>query len=87
MVLLFLLTLAGFSYLILGEMEKREQARLANGDARVSCACGQAVRRDWLLCPACAQLLRVSCTFCGRLKARLLRFCPHCGSADEQGGT
>ncbi|WP_305041249.1 hypothetical protein [Geoalkalibacter sp.] len=85
MVLLFLLTLAGVSYLILGEMEKREQTRLAGADAQCRCGCGQAVSRDWLVCPSCAQLLRVSCAFCGRLKARLLRYCPHCGSDSGEG--
>ncbi|KIH76563.1 hypothetical protein SAMN05660860_01692 [Geoalkalibacter ferrihydriticus] len=79
MVLIFLLTFAGLGYLILTEIERRE--RSATTCAEILCDCGQAVQRDWLVCPRCSQLLRVSCAFCGRLKARLLRFCPSCGSA------
>ncbi|MDO3379368.1 double zinc ribbon domain-containing protein [Geoalkalibacter halelectricus] len=79
MVLIFLLTFAGLGYLILTEFERREHSR--EECTETLCDCGQTVQRDWLSCPRCSQLLRVSCAFCGRLKARLLRFCPSCGSA------
>lgn len=82
MVLIFLLSLAFFTYAILGELERSgEVPKPAAGNCT---GCGHPVEPDWLLCPHCRVLVREPCVGCGRQTATYHTFCPWCGGKGRE---
>ncbi len=81
MILAFLTVLALLGCAVLNELERRDQRE---GAPKGKCGgCGGAVEYDWLVCPACRNLLRRRCAGCRTMIAAFFSFCPHCGHGNE----
>jgi RNA polymerase subunit RPABC4/transcription elongation factor Spt4 len=64
------------------ERSLEEEALLQEIEEHQQCpGCGQRLREDWQVCPACHTRVRKPCRACGRLLDLTWELCPHCATS------
>lgn len=77
MLIIFTISLAVLIYYICQELDR---PLTATADLEGHCpGCSSLVESGWLVCPRCRQLLRQTCSDCGRVHDNWVQHCPWCG--------